>query len=110
MNSRFFSNTLFGLAIGCAALLQAFAVPERLVWLAVSSVIVSMILTNLMWIRSMGLMGVGGLSLVYAGFAGQSQVGATLTVMTTFLSVSAVLLMIFADISYQPKGKNFDEA
>ena len=109
MNFRMASNTLFGLAIGCAALLKAFAVPESLVWLAVGSVAGAMILTNLMWIRSVGLAGVGGLSLVYSRLAGQSMVGTALTIMAACLMVVAVLLMIFADLSYQLKRKNLDE-
>lgn len=109
MNFCMLSNTFFGLAIGCAALLKAFAVPETLVWLAVGSVAGAMILTNLMWIRSVGLAGVGGLSLVYSRVSGQSMAGTALTIMTAVLMVVAVLLMIFADPSYQLKGKNLDK-
>lgn len=109
MSMRMHSNTLFGLAIGCATLLKAFAVPEALVWLAVCSVAGAMILTNLMWIKSVGVAGIGGLSFVYSELAGWNLVGTVMTIVIAVLMVSAVVLMIFADLSFKPKGKNLDE-
>lgn len=105
MNFRMASNTLFGLAIGCAALLKAFAVPEALVWLAVGSVAGAMILTNLMWIRSVGLAGVGGLSLVYMNLSGRSIPGTAIIAVVTTLLVFAVLMAIYSDLSDSSKGK-----
>lgn len=99
MRSRVTSNLLFGAAIGCTALLQAFVTPSDLSWLAIFSVAAAMLLTNLMIVRASGLAGVGGLSLVYARLGNQQPVGAALTIFTAILLVLAVLLAIVADIS-----------
>jgi len=109
MNLRMLSNTLFALAIGCAGILKAVGIPEAPVGLAVFSVAGAMILSNLMKIRSIGLAGVGGLLLVYSGVVGQSLAGVVLLVIIIVLTIVAVLLMIFADLSYQPKGKNLND-
>jgi apolipoprotein N-acyltransferase len=111
MSTRVVSNILFGVAIGCAALLKTFAIPESLVWLAIVSVVVAMILTNLMWIRSIGLTGVGGLSLVYVNLSGSPIPGTTITVLVTILSILAILLAIYSDFPESSKGKTkSDEA
>jgi len=105
MSRRVFSNILFGAAIGCAALLKVFSIPESLVWLAIASVAVAMILTNLMWIRSVGLTGAGGLSLVYANLNSWTFPGTVITVVATILVVLAVLLAIYSDFPKSLKGK-----
>ena len=105
MQRRVTSNLLFGAAIGCAALLQAFVTPPDLSWLAIFSVATAMLLTNLMIVRASGLAGIGGLSLVYARLGDQQPAGAALTIMTSILLVLAVLLAILADISESTKGK-----
>jgi hypothetical protein len=102
---RIFSNTLFCLALGCTLFMKAFAIQDEIVTMAVFSVALAFILTNLMWIRSMGLAGVGGLSIVYANLSGRSIPGTVLTMMVTALTVTAVILAIFADIANSSKGK-----
>jgi hypothetical protein len=105
MNFRMLSNTLFGLAIGCATLLKAFAVSDALVWLAVGSVAGAMILTNMMIIRSVGLAGVSGLSWVYMNLSGRSIPGTAIIAVVTTLLAFAVLLAIYSDLSDSSKGK-----
>ena len=102
---RVHSNNLFGLAIGCALLMKAFGIQDTIVGMAAFSVALAFILTNMMWIRSMGLAGVGGLSIVYTSLSGRSIPGTVLTVMVTALTVTAVILAIFADIANSSKGK-----
>jgi hypothetical protein len=105
MQHRVTSNLLFGAAISCAALLQAFVIPQNLSWLAIFSVAVAMLLTNLMIVRASGLAGIGGLSLVYTRLGDQQPVGAALMIITASLVVLAVLVAILADISESSKGK-----
>jgi hypothetical protein len=105
MQPRVTSNLLFGAAIGCATLLQAFVSPPDLSWLAIFSVAAAMLLTNLMIVRASGLAGIGGLSLVYARLGDQQPAGAALTIIISVLLVLAVLLAILADISESTKGK-----
>jgi preprotein translocase subunit SecG len=96
---------MFGTAIGCAALLQAFVTPQNLSWLAIFSVALAMLLTNLMVVRASGLAGIGGLSLVYARMGDTQPAGRALTIITAILVVLAVFLAILADISESSKGK-----
>lgn len=106
---RILANTLFLSAIGCALLMQAFQVPQRLALFAFFCVALSAILANMMWVRSVGLIGIGGLSLVYHEIAGSHLVGTFLVAVTTALLIAAVILLVFADISYSSKGKKADE-
>ena len=102
---RQFSNTLFGLALSSALLMKSFAIQDELVGLVVFSVLLSAILTNFMWIRSIGIAGISGLSLVYMKLGGSSLPGTILTVITAVLLSSAVLLAIFADLSNSKQGE-----
>jgi len=102
---RLFSNTIFGLALGSALMMKSFAVQNELVGLAVFSVLLSAIMTNFMWIRSMGIAGISGLSLVYTKLGGSSLPGTILMVITTVLVSSAVLLVIFTDLSTSKQGE-----
>jgi hypothetical protein len=104
MSTRMISNTLFGAAIGLAGSLKICEVPEPLVWLAVSSVVIAMILTNLVRIRSVGLVGVSGLSMAYMTLSGQYFPAAAITILVTIMLVLAVLLAIWANQSISSKG------
>lgn len=106
---RILANTLFMSAIGCALLMQAFHVPQQLALFAFFCVALSTILANMMWVRSVGLIGIGGLSLVYHEIGGSNIVGTFLVAVTTALLIAAVILLVFADISYSSKGKKADE-
>ena len=99
----------FALALSITLLMKSFAVQDELVWLAVLSVFVSAILTNLMCIRSIGIAGISGLSIVYIKLGSSSLPGTILTVLTTLLLVTAVLLAIYADLSYPSKNIQGDE-
>ena len=100
----------FTLALSSALLMKLFAVQDELVWLAVFSVFASAILTNLMWIRSMGIAGISGLSIVYFKLSnGSSLPGTILTILTSLLLVIAVFLAIYADLSYPLKNIQGDE-
>ena len=85
--------------------MKIFTVPEELIWLAVFCVAVSAILTNFMWIRSMGIAGISGLSIVYFKLGSSSLPGTVLTILTTVLLIAAVFMAIYADISL-PKNSN----
>jgi hypothetical protein len=105
MQRRMTSNLLFGLAISCAALLGSFASPASLSWLAIFSVAMAMILTNVMIVRASGLAGIGGLSLVYARLDESQSIGAVLVIFSSILLILAVMLAILADLSEPSKGK-----
>ena len=114
--ARNFSNMCFALALSITLLMKSFAVQDELVWLAVFSVFVSAILTNLpfagcfaMWPRSMGIAGISGLSIVYFKLGSGSLPGTILTVLTSELLVIAVFLAIYADLSYPSKNIQGDK-
>lgn len=93
------------MALSCSLLMKIFKVPEELIWLAVFCVAASAILTNFMWIRSMGIAGISGLSIVYFKLGSSSLPGTVLTILTTVLLIAAVFMAIYADISL-PKNSN----
>ena len=103
--ARNLSNLCFGMALSSSLLMKIFAVPEELIWLAVFCVAASAILTNFMWIRSMGIAGISGLSIVYFKLGSSSLPGTVLTILTTVLLIAAVFMAIYADISL-PKNSN----
>jgi hypothetical protein len=105
MMRRAFSNTCFATALSGCLLMNLAHVPEPVMYLALASVATSAILTNLMWLRSMGLVGMGGLSLVYSHLSGQNLAGTFLTIVIAVLVGSAVVLMIFADGSNDKSQK-----
>ncbi len=106
MHLRVTSNLVFGLAIGCTALLQTCPVPRGLAWLGMVSVLAAMLLTNLMWIRSVGLAGIGGLSLVYSNLGEYPVQAAAYILVAAALVVGAVLLAMLADLTETSKGKS----
>ena len=91
----------FGLAMGSSLMMKSFNIQDEFVGLAISSVLVSAILTNLMLIRSMGIVGISGFSLLYSMLGSSSLPGTILTIISAILLVFAVLLAISAD-GYQP--------
>jgi len=93
------------MALSSSLLMKIFAVPEELIRLAVFCVVVSAILTNFMWVRSMGIAGISGLSIVYCKLGSSSLPGTVLTILTTVLLIGAVFMAIYADISL-PKNSN----
>ena len=107
--ARNLSNMCFGVALGGSLLMKLFEVRDELIWLAVFSVVVSAILTNFMWIRSMGIAGVGGLSIVYFKLGGSSLPGTILTILTATLLVIAVFMAIYIDLSHPLKSNLEDE-
>ena len=94
------------MALSSSLLMKLFAVRDELIWLAVFSVAVSAILTNVMWICSMGIAGVGGLSIVYFKLGGSSLPGTILSILTAVLLVIAVLMAIYADLSHPLKSNH----
>ncbi len=100
---RLFSTSCFAAALSGCLLMRLAGVPEPMMYLALASVAVSAILSNLMWLRSMGLIGVGGLSLVFSQLSGQNLAGMVLTVAIVVLLGTAVVSMIFADVSHSSK-------
>ncbi len=93
------------MALSSSLLMKIFAVPEELIRLAVFCVAVTAILTNFMWIRSMGIAGISGLSIIYFKLGSSSLPGTVLTILTTVLLITAVFMAIYADISL-PKNSN----
>ena len=57
----------------------------------------------------MVIAGISGLSIVYIRLGSGSLPGTILTVLTTLLLVTAVLLAIYADLSYPSKNIQGDE-
>jgi uncharacterized membrane protein len=100
---RNLSNLCFGLALGSSLLMKLFTIQNELIWLAVCSVAVTAILTNLMRVRFIGVAGVGGLSILFSKLIGISIIGTILTVLTAAFLVVAVLMAICADISIPSK-------
>jgi hypothetical protein len=107
--TRNLSNACFGLALIISLLMKLFVVQAELIWLAVFSVAVSAILTNLMRIRFIGIAGIGGLSMVYSQLSSSSLPGTILTALTTALLVMAVLLITCIDLSQPLKNDQGDE-
>ena len=103
--NRALANSCFALAISGCMLLKAVGVPDQTLYLVFFSVAMSAILTNLYWIRTIGLIGIGGLSLAHSSLAGQNLAGDVLTVVIGGLVLAAVVLMIFADSSNHSKSK-----
>lgn len=97
MTTRLFSNTCFAAALSGCFLMPLAQVPQPVMCLALASVLISAVLTNLMWLRSMGLVGIGGLSLAYSHLSGSNLAGTFLTIVIAVLVGLAVVLMIFAD-------------
>ena len=100
---RIFSTSCFAAALSGCLLMRLASVPESLMYLALLSVAVSAILSNLMWLRSMGLVGIGGLSLVFSQLSGQNLAGMVLAVVIAVLVGTAVVSMILADGSHPTK-------
>lgn len=103
------ANILFALAAGSALLLQLAGVPENVMRLVLVSVVTSAVITNLMLIKSTGLVGIGGISLAYSQFGGHNQAASLLLVLIAVLIASAVVLMIFADYPIPSKRNSSDE-
>jgi hypothetical protein len=89
--------------------MKIFAIPEELIWLAVFCVTTSAILTIFMWVRSMGIAGISGLSFVYYKLGSSSLPGTVLTILTTVLLIAAVFMAIYADISLPKISNQGDE-
>lgn len=106
---RLFSTSCFAAALSGCLLMRLASVPESLMYLALASVTVSAILSNLMWLRSMGLVGIGGLSLVFSQLSGLNLAGMVLTVVVAVLVGTAVVSMIFADGSQPSKREKENE-
>ncbi len=106
---RLFSTSCFAAALSGCLMMRLASVPEPLMYLALASVTVSAILSNLMWLRSMGLVGIGGLSLVFSQLSGQNLAGMVLTVAIAVLLGTAVVSMIFADGSHPSKQQKENE-
>jgi len=106
---RNLSNMCFGVALSGSLLMKLFEVRDELIWLAEFSVAVSAILTNFMRIRSMGIAGVSGLSIVYFKLDGSSLPGAILTILITTLLVIAVFMANYSDLSPLLNSKQGDE-
>ena len=103
------SNMCFGLAFGSSLLMKSFYIQDELVGLAVFSVLISALLTHLMLIRSIGIVGVSGFSLIYFMLGSSSLPGSMLTIMSAILLVFAVLLAIYADTSQPITSKKGEE-
>lgn len=97
--TRNLSWMCFGLAFSSALLLSSFAVSEQWVIWAVGSVLISALLTHLMQIRSLGLIGIAGLILVFPGLEDSAVWGIILLSIVIVFVVAAVILELIADFS-----------
>ena len=107
--ARNLSTLSFAMALSSSLLMKLFAVPEESIWLSVFCVAASAILTNFMWVRSMGIAGISGLSIVYFKLGSSSLPGTVLTILTTVLLIAAVFLAIYADLPSPKKCNQGDE-
>ncbi len=78
--------------------MRFFHVQDDLVWLAVLSVVLAAALSNLMPVRSMGIMGISGLFMAYTRLPGNSLPGHILILLASILLAAGVLLAINADL------------
>lgn len=102
--TRTYSNLFFGLALGSSLMLKACHLPVGWVGLAVFSVLVSALLTQLsdtacfaMWPRSIGLLGTAGFPLIWLLSGSGSALGKLFTILSAILLAAAVLLAMTAD-------------
>lgn len=113
--ARIYSNIIFGLALGSSLMLKACHLPVEWVGLAVFSVLVSVLLTQLsdtagcaMWPRSIGLVGTAGFPLIWLFSGSGSAPGKLFTILSAILLAAAVLLAMTADGSQpisHPQGE-----
>lgn len=103
---RQLSHTLFGFALTTALLLQACGVAAEWIGVAALSVLTTFLLTQWMPVRSIGLAGLGGLSLLYTHFQGANFTAAFLTALTAALLLAAVILAISADCTTPKKEES----
>jgi hypothetical protein len=106
---RIVSQILFAAAIVTTLLMNVLAVPEVYITVSVTSVIVMALITHLMWIRLTGLIGICGLSLVYSILGSDYPAAKILVFLAGLLSVSGVVMMLFADLSFAKKGNVSDQ-
>lgn len=106
---RMMANMLFVLAAGSTLLLQPAGVPENVRLLVLMSVLASAIITNFMFIKSTGLIGIGGLFLAYSQFGAHSRVANALIILSAALITGAVVVMIFSDFPNSIKRNPSDE-
>ena len=107
---RLYSTSCFAAALSGCLLMRLAGVSESLMVLAVASVTISAILSNLMWLRSMGLVGIGGLSLVFSQLSSENMAGMILVVLFAALVATAVVLMMIADLSNQTQREKENES
>jgi hypothetical protein len=103
--TRNLSWMCFGLAFSSALLLSSFAVPQEWVGWAVASVFFTVLLTNLFRIRSLGLIGIGGLILVIPRLGENEGWGTILLSLAIVFVVAAVILAFVADVSVSKQGE-----
>ena len=106
---RIVSYILFAAAIMSTLLMKVLAVPEAYILLSTTSVVVMALITNLMWIRLTGLIGICGLSLVYSSLGSDYPAAKNLVILAGLLSISGVVMMLFADLSFAKKGNVTDQ-
>jgi hypothetical protein len=97
--TRNLSWMCFGLAFSSALLLSFFVVPEQWVEWVVGSVLLSAVLTHLLQIRSLGLIGIAGLILVFPGLEDSAVWGIILLSLAIVFNLAAVSLAFIADFS-----------
>lgn len=103
---RPYSFMLFFISMGSASLLKVFHLPDPLTWFATVCLIIGVILTNLMLIRTTGMaIGIAGLVLVYHCAPEHSLPLTGLLVFLATLLIAATSLLIAADLSYAKEKK-----
>lgn len=95
---RLISSTCFVISAGTCLLLKACLVKDELTCLAMGSLFAAILLTHFLQIRSLGLAGLGGYSLVYSQLGTSSQPAKFLLIFSAGWMFLAILFGILADL------------
>jgi hypothetical protein len=99
------ANLLFAAAFSQATLLKTAQVPDAYVLIVLGSAVLIAFISNFVWLRLTGLVGLAGLSFVYSRLFDQNNPGAWLTLIVAGLCITGVILLMFADLDSKPKGE-----
>ncbi len=102
---RVMANLLFAAAFGLATLLKTVQVPDAYVLMAMGSAVLIACISNFVWLRLTGLVGLAGLSFVYSQQFCQNNPGAWLTLIVAGLCITGVILLMVSDLDSKPKGE-----
>jgi hypothetical protein len=95
---RYLSNTIFAFAFASLVLLKSCGVETELVILAACSLASAFFLTLTLRIRSLGLAGLAGYSLVYSQLSESSLTAVPFLALSAVFCILAICLAMLADL------------